>query len=402
MQVGRTIARTVAPLALAVFIAAGCGGDNGVLGVGGIPSDSFCSVNGQGLKTKDFDKLVDGAKQQYKDNGRDFPKKNSAELKTLRSQAVDFLVQQQLIRGQADKLGVKVSNKDVDKGVKEMKKQYFQGDEKKFASEMKRVGYTEARVRDDIEYQKLSDKLYKKITGDIKVTDKDAQKYFDDNQSQFVTKESRDVAHILVKTKKQADQIYALVKGGDKAVFAAQAKKFTQDPSSKETGGVLTGGIQRGQTVPEFDKTAFALKTDEISQPVKTSFGYHIITARGAIKPETKQKFAKVKPDIKKQLQGTKESERFQEWQKDIKADAVDDVKCNDDFTWTETQSEKEKAKDAKAASDAAAKAAETAAPADGAAPAPAPAPADGAAPAEGAAPVDGAAPADKAPKEDK
>ena len=340
MQLRRTIARTILPVAFAAFIAAGCGGDNGVLGIGGIPDDSFCSVDGVGLKKTAFNELVESAEQQYKDNGRDFPKKGTDEYDQLRSQAVEFLVQQQLTNNQAEKFGLKVSDKDVDKGVDDLKKQYFEGDEKKFKEELKRSGYTEDRVRDDIKNKEMSEKLFKKVTSDIKISDKDAQKYFDDNKDQFVTKESREVAHILVKTKKEADAIYAQVKGGDEKVFAKLAKAKTQDPGSKESGGVLPGGVQRGQTVPEFDKMAFALKNGQTSAPVKTSFGYHVIQARGDVKPEKKQSFKEVSKQIKDQLKSEKESERFQEWQEDVRTDAEDSVKCKKGYVWSQTVEE--------------------------------------------------------------
>lgn len=350
----RSIARTITPVALAAFIAAGCGGENGVLGVGGIPDDAFCTVDGVALKQKTFDDLVKSAEQQYKDNGRDFPKKGSEEYKQLRSQAVEFLVQQQLTNNQAEKNGLSVSDKEVDKGIKDLKKQYFDGSDKKFEQELKRSGYTVDRVREDIRNKELSEKLFKKITSDIKISDKDAKDYFDDNRQQFVTKESREVAHILVKTKKEADAVYAAVKSGDEKVFAAQAKAKSQDPGSKDSGGVLPGGVQRGQTVPEFDKMAFALKTGETSAPVKTSFGYHVIQARGDVKPEKKQSFKEVEKQIKDQLKGEKESERFQEWQQDVRTEAEDSVKCRDGYVWSQTVDEEEAAKEAeKAAKEA-------------------------------------------------
>lgn len=342
MQIRRTIVGSILPVACAAFIAAGCGGENGVLGVGGIPDNAFCTVNGVALKKSAFDDLIKSAEQQYKDNGRDFPKKGSEEYDQLRSQAVEFLVQQQLSNHQAEKFGLQVSDKDVDKGIKELKQQYFDGSDKKFKDELKRSGYTEVRVRDDIRNKQLSEKLFKKVTSDIKISDKDAKEYFEENRQQFVTPETREVAHILVKTKAEADAIYAQVKGGDEKLFAKIAKQKSEDPGSKETGGLLGEGVQRGQTVPEFDKMAFALKTGETSKPVKTSFGYHIIQARGDVKPESKQSFKEVKQQIKDQLKSQKESERFQEWQQDVRTDAEKTVNCRDGYVWSQTVTETE------------------------------------------------------------
>ncbi|MCW2923857.1 MAG: prsA [Thermoleophilia bacterium] len=338
MQLGRNLARVVLPIAFAAFIAAGCGGDDGVLGIGGIPDDAVCTVDGSPIRTKEFDRMFGNAEQQYKDNGRDFPKKGTDDYTNLRSDLVEYLVNRELIKNQADKFGITASDKQIDKGVKDLKQQVAQGDEKKFKKEMKRVGYTMALVRQDVEFDVLSKAVYKRVVSDVKITDKDAQKYYDDNPDQFKTKESREIAHILVKDKAKADQIYAQVKGGDEKVFAKLAKANTIDPSSKDTGGVLPGGpTQQGQTVPEFDKAAFALKTGEVSKPVKTTYGWHVISARSDINPASTKKFSEAKADIKKQLKGEKEGEHFQEWNTDVRKDAEDDVHCRKGYVWKQT-----------------------------------------------------------------
>ena len=349
MQFGRTIARTILPLAFAAFIASGCGGNDGVLGFGGIPDDAVCSVDGTAVEKKEFDRMFGNAEQQYEDNGRDFPKKGSEEYTSLRSDLVEYLVQQKLIENQADKFNITATKKDVDKGVKELKEQVAQGDEKKFKEEMKRVGYTLALVEKDVEFDVISKKLYKRIVKDIKVSDKEAKEYYDENPEQFKTKETREVAHILVKTKPEADAIYDQVKGGDEAIFTKLAKK-SLDPSSKDTGGVLPGGeVQRGQTVPEFDKTSFELETGETSQPVKTSYGWHVIQARGDVKPASTKKFDDVKEDIKKQVKGEQEGERYTEYNTDVRKDAEDDVQCRKGYVWKQTVTEKETAEPAPA-----------------------------------------------------
>ena len=75
------------------------------------------------------------------------------------------------------------------------------------------------------------------------------------------------------KSKAEADDVYAQLKNG--ADFEALVKKYSTDTGSKSNGGKYTAN--RGQSVPEFDEAAFKLKTNEISKPVKTQFGYHII-----------------------------------------------------------------------------------------------------------------------------
>jgi foldase protein PrsA len=340
MQLGRTIARSTLPLLMAAFIAAGCEGSNAF---GGIPDNAVCSVDGTAIRTAEFDRMFSNAEQQYADNGREFPEKGSDEFDSLRSDLVEYLVQQKLILNQADKFGIKATRTEINKGVEDLKEQVAQGDEEKFTEEMERVNYTIELVERDVEFDIISRKLYERIVKDITISDADARKYFKDNSEQFTKQESREIAHILVQTKGEADEIYAEVRDGDEDRFAELAKEKTLDPSSKDTGGVLPGGsVQRGQTVPEFDKTAFELKTGEVSQPVKTDYGWHVIAARGDVEPESKQDFDEVKDDIKQQMKGEQEGERYTEYNTDVRKDAVDSVRCREGFVWRETVTETE------------------------------------------------------------
>ena len=155
------------------------------------------------------------------------------------------------------------------------------------------------------------------MTNGVKVSNADVQKYYDQHQSQYGTPEQRDVAHILVKSKSQADKLYARVKAGED--FAKLAKKYSQDPGSKAQGGKLT--ISKGQTVGPFDQTAFLLATGKFSHPVKTDFGYHIIKALSPIKPAQTTPFSKVKASIKTQLLQQKRNDAMTNWSDKLKKD---------------------------------------------------------------------------------
>jgi peptidyl-prolyl cis-trans isomerase D len=114
------------------------------------------------------------------------------------------------------------------------------------------------------------------------VTPQDVQRYYEDNRQTFSTPEKVQASHILLKTegkddaavKKQAEEVLAKVKaGGD---FAELAKKFSQDEGSAPKGGDL-GFFERDAMVKEFAEVAFSLKPGEVSDLVKSQFGYHII-----------------------------------------------------------------------------------------------------------------------------
>ncbi|HTG99703.1 MAG TPA: peptidyl-prolyl cis-trans isomerase [Vicinamibacterales bacterium] len=114
------------------------------------------------------------------------------------------------------------------------------------------------------------------------VSAEDIQRSYEDNKQQYSTPEQVRASHILLKTegkddatvKKQAEDLLAKVKKG--ADFSKLATEFSEDDASKVKGGDLDF-FGKGQMVPEFDKAAFSMKPGEISDLVKTQYGYHII-----------------------------------------------------------------------------------------------------------------------------
>ena len=256
-------------VALAVLVAAACGGGNDQ----SVPADAVAVVDGTPVTKADLDALLARAKKSYTSQKRAFPKAGTAEYQALQTQAVAFLVQRAEYAQQADKLKIAVTDKEIQARIDQVKKQYFGGSQAKLDKQLKEQGYTTESFRADIKAQLLSEKIYDEVTKGAKVTDAEITKYYAENKSQYEVAESRDVRHILVKTKAEADKIYDEIKaGGD---FAALAKKYSLDTGSKAKGGKLT--ITRGQTVAPFDKTAFLLTTNQVSRPVKTQFGYHVI-----------------------------------------------------------------------------------------------------------------------------
>ena len=314
----RTLLILFSGLALLVAIAAGCGG-----GGGDVPSDSVAVVDGENVPRSEYEQLIAQAKKTFAQDKRDFPKAGTAERKQLDQQAVAFLVQRVELAQAAGDLKVEVTDKDVAARLDQIKKQYFGGDEKRYEKQLKQQGLTDAQVRRDVRANVISEKIFAEVTKDVKVTDADVQKYYTDNKAQYGTPESRDVRHILVKTRAQANQLYDQLKAG--ASFATLAKKYSQDPGSKDQGGKYT--VVKGQTVAPFEQTAFLLEKNQISRPVKTQYGYHIIQPLSEVKPASTQPLDKnLKEQIRTQLQTQKKNESMNTWVKDLQKRYEDKV----------------------------------------------------------------------------
>ena len=257
-------AATLAAVVLAVLLLAGCGG-----GDESVPADAVAVVDGEEIAKSDYDALLAQSRTSYKNQQREFPKAGSQEFQTLKNQFVQFLVQREQFEQEAEALDIELTDKQVDARLAKILKQYFNGDKAKYETQLKQQGLTDEQVRKDVRAQVVSEKIFAEVTQETKVTNAEIDTFYARNSDRFSQPASREVRHILVKTKAKADAIYAQLKaGGD---FAALAKANSEDTGSKENGGKLT--ISKGQTVPAFDKKAFELKVNELSTPVKTQFG---------------------------------------------------------------------------------------------------------------------------------
>ncbi len=269
--------------------------------------------------------------KSFKTQGRKCPKQGSTDYATIKNQAVTLLVQQAEREEKAADLGIKISDKDVQKRLDQIKKQYFGGSEKRYQQQLKKQGLSDAQVRQDIKAQLISEKVFNKVTTKVSVGDGEVHTYYTQHPQLYAQPQSRDVRHILVKNKALADRLYAQLKAG--ADFASLAKKYSQDPGSKTQGGKLT--VSKGQTVPPFDKVAFSLKTGALSPPVHTQYGWHIIQALSAVHPRKTTPEKQVKDSIKQQLIQQKKNEAMTTWVNGLTKDFCkgSKVKYQPDYT---------------------------------------------------------------------
>jgi foldase protein PrsA len=304
-----------------------CGGG----GPRNVPSDAVAVVGDRSIQKSDWDALIQQTKENYKATNHAFPKAGSVELANLRSNATQFLISASEYQQEAAKLGIKVSDSDVQTRLDQIKQQFYssqaggkpptkQAVEKRYQQALKQQGFTDEEVRAGIKITLYRERVQQKVTQNIKVSDSDITSYYDKHKQQYETPaqpSSRDVRHILVKKKSLADRLYSQLKSSPK-LFPKLAKKYSIDTSSAQAGGTLPGGAVTGRLVKPFEKVAFSLKTKEISKPVHSQFGWHIIQAMGPIRspqPAKPTPLSQVKEAIRQTLLQNRRNEASQKWE---------------------------------------------------------------------------------------
>ena len=164
------------------------------------------------------------------------------------------------------------------------------------------------------ELAKLKERLLinfaaEKVFAGVKVTEDEAKKYYEENGETFMSGESVNASHILVKTEDEAKDILAKISAGE-ITFEDAAKQYSTCPSNANGGNL--GDFGRGQMVPEFDTAVFSMEVGAISDaPVQTQFGYHLIKLNS--KSESKKlEFSEVRDELFGMLENEKRRKAYE------------------------------------------------------------------------------------------
>jgi len=285
-----------------------------ILALAGCGSKAAATVNGKAIPQSDVDKQIDIIKKQQKDA---FKGTKGKELeKNFRKRILDQLITAELVKQEAEKRHIKVSKKEIEAKVNQVKK-VFGNDQKKFTAALKQQGMTEDEYRNRVHDQVISEKMVKIIVKSEKVSGKDIKNYYEKNKEQFKDPEQMKISLILVKDKAKANKILSDIKGG--ADFAEQAKANSEDPS-KDKGGDI--GFRRVDEFPPSDAEMLKkLKIGEVSDVADNSGSYIIYKVED--KKDAKQKnFDEVKKEIKQRLLLEKQRAKFLSWIEEVKKKA--------------------------------------------------------------------------------
>ncbi|WP_404427221.1 peptidylprolyl isomerase [Ureibacillus chungkukjangi] len=227
------------------------------------------------------------------------------EIKTLAGKAL----LEQVVVEQVLENNYKVSDEEITEQFNSVKEQYGES----FEAILAQNGLTEETFKENVRFQLLQEKA----TKDVEVTDEEIENYY--NQAKY----ELNARHILVADEETAYTVVEKLKaGGD---FAALAKEYSSD-SSASNGGDL-GWFTVGTMVPEFNDAAYALELNQVSEPVQSEFGYHIIEVTDKREVENYGTLEEKKEEIKESIAATKGdlTAKITDLLKDAKVDIKDE-----------------------------------------------------------------------------
>lgn len=312
------ITRLVAPALAAALVL----GAIGATGCKPVDKSVVATVNGAPIKIEQIDKQIVAAK---KATPQAFEGTQGVPVEAeYRARILDSLIQLELVKQAAKTLGVSVTDKQVDDYITQLEQQY--GGKAGLEDAMKQAGVDLNQIKESVRNGLLVEAATKKAPGDVaKVTDAQIKTYYDANKASFSIPVEVDAQHILFKSadKKIAETVLAQVKKG--ADFAALAKKYSTDPSSKDKGGNL-GWAPSSQYVPEFAAAVEKMKKGEY-RLVQSQFGWHIIKLidrRGGSVKTLAEATGQIKTNLETQAQTANFGKYIEDLKKKAKIEILD------------------------------------------------------------------------------
>lgn len=295
------------------------------------PDDVLCKGKGVEIRRSQLDEAYTQFRANVAVRGQNVPEDRRGQLE---SQLLDRLVITRLLVSQATEDDRKKARESADKFIAQTKERA--GSEESFLRQLTAMGFSQAQFESQILERAICEEVVdRELKSKVTITDDQAKRYYTENQEEFERPEMVRASHILLKTRdtitgeeygvekrletrQRMEKILERARKGED--FAALAREFSDDPGSKDRGGEYT--FPRGQMAPEFEKTAFSLKTNEISDIVITQFGFHIIRLHEKMPPHTLE-FAKVEKDLKEYLARQEvQEQRLPDFVKQIKKEA--------------------------------------------------------------------------------
>jgi parvulin-like peptidyl-prolyl isomerase len=310
------------------------------------PNQPALILEGQKISQKEFARLYENLVAQYQrvyaQYGQDFSKllQGPAGIERrlqLQSRVIDDLLRKRLIAQEIERRRIVISPTDIDDRTEiEFERILRQNNltEEQAAQILQRQGRTlesfKRELRQAVELHLQTERLRDLVVGPIEPTEQELSAYLEEHREDYDTPEEVHARHILIRVpegaseaeiaqaKKQIEDIKKELENG--ADFAELAKKYSQDPGSAPNGGDL-GFFRRGQMVKEFEDAAFSLEPGQISDPVRTQFGFHLIKVEEK-KPAQHPELAQIRERVLKDYIAAERTRRFEQFYAELKAHA--------------------------------------------------------------------------------
>jgi foldase protein PrsA len=218
------------------------------------------------------------------------------------------LIRRAVLTPEATERGIEVTQSEVQDQLDAIEAEF--PSQSAFEEALKEQGLTLAQLTQLIEDRALEEKIRAEITADIGPSEEEIRAHYEENLGDYQEIETQ---HILVDDRSLATdvsrQLQAAPKGEVAALFARLAKRHSTDETNRDDAGRL-GYFSPGDFVPEFEEGAAALEIGQVSDPVRTEFGWHVIR----VTDRRPVPFERASEQIAIQLGGTSEDDAWQEW----------------------------------------------------------------------------------------
>jgi parvulin-like peptidyl-prolyl isomerase len=285
---------------------------------GGGSNTVIAKVSGKAITVEEFNQAFNQQLAFYQQYQGSVPR---SVYNQLRYETLQQLINQQLLLQQVKKERIKVNKADIDSELQTIKDQF--PTDADYQAQLKYSNMTEKQLRDNIKDNLAVNSLIE-LKSTYTVTDEDIVRAYEQVEASHILIEPVGEEKNFELAKALAEKVIAEIKGGKS--FADAAKTYSADPGSKDNGGSL-GYFTRDMMVKEFSDAAFALNVGEISGPVKSDYGYHVIKVTGK-KVASGEDFESQKETLRTTLTQTKGDAQLQTWFEDVRAKAK--IEIND------------------------------------------------------------------------
>jgi parvulin-like peptidyl-prolyl isomerase len=268
------------------------------------------------------------AKGQSKPTAAQLKSQCEQQYTALKQEVLGFLISSSWVLGEAESMGVKVSDAEVKKEFQKIKGQQFPkaGEFEKF---LQSSGQTVSDLLLRVKLNLLSSKIQKKVAKEKHTPSQaEIEKYYEQHKSSYGTPEKRNLKIVLTKTEAKAKEAKQELESG--ASFATVAKTKSIDPTSKSSGGELKG-VVKGQEEKSLDEAVFSAKKGVLGGPVKTPFGYYVFEVTG-IAAGSQQTLAQAQPQIKQQLTTQNQQEALSKFVKEFRKKWEAKTECASEY----------------------------------------------------------------------